>query len=84
MCQVVSSAAEAELGTLFLNAQTLCPIHTALDKLGHPQLATPLQMDNNTASGIINDTVKQKCSKAMDMHFYWLHNCKRQGQFHIF
>ena len=84
MRQVVSSAAEAELGTLFLNAQTLCPIHTALDKLSHPQLATPLQMDNNTASGIINDTVKQKRSKAVDMRFYWLRDRKCQGQFHIF
>jgi len=84
MCQVVSSATEAELGTLFLNAQTLCPIRTALDELGHPQLATPLQMDNNTASGIINDMVKQKCSKAMDICFYWLRNRKHQGQFHIF
>jgi len=84
MRQVVSSAAEAKLGALFLNAQNLCPIRTALAELGHPQPATPLQMDNNTASGIINDTVKQKCSKAVDMHFYWLCDRKRQGQFHIF
>jgi len=27
------------------------------------QPATPLQTDNNTASGIINDTIKQKQSK---------------------
>jgi len=84
MCQVMSSTAKAELGALFLNAQTSCPIHIALDELGHPQPATPLQIDNNTASSIINDTVKQKCSKAVDMWFYWLHDRKRQGQFHIF
>jgi len=60
MCQVVSSTAEAELGALFLNAQTIYPICTALEELGHPQPATPLQTDNNMASRIINDTIKQK------------------------
>jgi len=84
MCQVLSSAAEAELGALFLNAQALCPICTALQELGHLQPATPLQTDNNTASDIANDTVKHKCSKAMDMQFYWLCDCKKQGQYHIF
>jgi len=58
MCQVLSSTAEVELGALFLNAQTICPIRIALEELGHPQPATPLQTDNNTASGIINDIVK--------------------------
>jgi len=84
MRQVVSSAAEAELGALFLNAQALCPIQTALHELGHPQPATPLQTNNNTASGIANGTVKQKHSKAVDMRFYWLCDHKQQGQFHIF
>jgi len=60
MCQVVSSAAKAKLGALFLNAQALCPIRTALEELGHLQPATPLQTNNNTASGIANNTVKQK------------------------
>jgi len=36
MKQVVASAAEAELGALFLNAQTICPFRIALDELGHP------------------------------------------------
>jgi len=48
MQQVVASAAEAELSTLFLNAQTACPICTALDEMGHTHLATPLQTDNST------------------------------------
>jgi len=84
MWQVVASAAEAKLGALFLNAQMACPICTALDELGHPQLATPLQTDNSTACGIINDTVKQKRSKAIDMQFYWIRDRTCQGQFYIF
>ncbi len=50
MRQVVASAAEAELGALFLNTQAICPIRVALEELGHPQPPTPLQTDNNTAS----------------------------------
>ena len=60
MREVLSSAAEAELGALFYNAKNACPIRVTLEELGHPQPPTPLQTDNNTASGIINDTVKQK------------------------
>jgi len=83
MRQVVASATEAELGALFLNAQAICPLCTALDELGHPQPATPLQTDNSTACSILNDMVKQKWSKSINMQFYWLHDCACQGQFHI-
>jgi len=67
MRQVVASVAEAKLGVLFLNAQMARPMHIALHELGHLQPATTLQTDNSTACGIINNTVKQKHSKAIDM-----------------
>jgi hypothetical protein len=82
--EVVSSAAEAELAALFHNGKEACPIRIALEELGHPQPATPIQTDNNTAAGIANDTVKQRKSKAMDMRFYWLRDRVRQKQFHVF
>jgi len=50
----------------------------------HPQPATPIVTDNSTSSGIANETVKQKRSKAMDMRFYWIRDRVRQGQFHIY
>jgi hypothetical protein len=40
--------------------------------LGHKQPATPLRTDNSTAFGILNETIKQKRSKAMDMRYHWL------------
>jgi hypothetical protein len=67
MHEIVSSAAEAELGGLFHNGNDGCPIRTCLEELGHPQLPTPIKTDNTTANGIGNDTIKQKRSKAMDM-----------------
>jgi hypothetical protein len=83
MREVLSSAAEAELGALFHNGKEASPLRTALADMGHPQPATVIITDNSTAAGIANDTVKQKRSKAMDMRFYWIRDRVRQGQFLI-
>ena len=84
MHEVLSSAAEVELGALFYNCKEACPIHTTLEELAHPRPPTPIQTDNSTASGITNDTIKQKQSKAINMHFYWVCNHIPQKKFHIF
>lgn len=81
---VMASAAEAEVASLFLNTREALPIRQCLIELGHPQLATPMKTDNNTAEGILNGTIKQKRSKAIDMRFYWLKDRAEQGQFNIF
>jgi hypothetical protein len=49
--------------------------------MGHPQPATPIITSNSTASGIANGMVKQKESKAINMHFYWIRDRVRQNQF---
>ena len=46
---VMSSAAEAELGALFINAKTAVSMRHTLEELGHPQPRTPIQTDNKTA-----------------------------------
>jgi hypothetical protein len=79
--EVVSSAAEAELAGVFHNSKEACPIRITLEELGYPQPPTIMVTDNSTASGIANDTVKQKRSKAIDMRFYWVRDRVRQGQF---
>ena len=68
----MASAAEAEVGALFVNGQDAIPLRNTLIELGHPQPPTPIQTDNSTAAGFANDTIKQKRSKAMDMRFYWI------------
>ena len=40
--------------------------------------------DNSTANGILNGTMKQQRSKAIDMRFYWLKDIAEQGQFKIY
>jgi hypothetical protein len=51
---VVSSAAEAETGSIYMGGKHACPMRTALEELGHPQPITgsPFETDNNTAQGI--------------------------------
>ena len=43
-----------------------------------------MRTNNNTASGIMNNTVKQKMSKTMDMRFYWLQDRVDQGMFRVY
>ena len=44
---VMASAAEAEVGALFVNAQLAAPMRVTLEELGHPQPATPMKTDNS-------------------------------------
>jgi hypothetical protein len=80
---IVSSAAEAETAALYYNCREACALRTCLEEMGHAQPATPVVTDNSTAAGIANDTIKQRCSKAMDMRFYWVRDRVRQKQFKI-
>jgi hypothetical protein len=84
MRKVLASAAKAKLAALFHNGRKACPLQITLEELGHPQPPTPIETDNTTASGIANNIVKQKRSKAIDMRFYWIRDQRRQGQFVIY
>ena len=67
---VMASATESELGSLFVNAQDAAPIRTASIEINHPQPPTLIQVENSTAVGISNKAIKQRTSKAMDMRLY--------------
>ena len=69
---VVASAAEAELGALFLNCKEGKIIRLTLEEMGHKQPPTPIHCDNVTAAGIANDTVKKQRSRSMEMRFFWV------------
>jgi hypothetical protein len=53
----MSSAAEAELGALFINAKEAVYLRQILIEMGHPQPKTPIQTDNTTAEGVINNKI---------------------------
>jgi hypothetical protein len=81
---VVASAAESEVAACFHNAQSGAPLRVTLTELGHTQPPMPLRTDNSTAYGIVNETIKQKRSKAMDMRYHWLTNRVRQKQLDVY
>jgi hypothetical protein len=78
---VMSSAAEAELGALFINAKTAVSMRHTLEEMDHPQPQTPIQTDNKTANDLLTNKIMPKALKALDMRFHWLHCRDAQGQF---
>ena len=78
---VMGSAAEAEIGASYMNAQESLPIRTCLEEMGHPQPPTPIEVDNTTVAGFTNKTIKQKRSKPIDTRLYWVQDRCNQGQF---
>ena len=78
---IVASAAEAELGALFLNCKEGKIIHLILEELGHNQPPTLMHCGNTKAAGIANNTVKKQQSRSMEMNFFWITDQVRPGKF---
>ena len=81
---VMSSAAEAEIGSAYNNARKGVEIRNILHEMGHKQPKTPMQLDNSTADGICNLRVQPKQTKAMDMRYHWLRDREAQNQFRFY
>ena len=78
---VMASAAEAELGALYINAKKAVPMRITLEEMGHQQPMTSMQTDNTTALGVATNNVQPQRTKAMDMRFHWLRDREAQQQF---
>jgi len=78
---VVSSAAEAECGGLFINGQQIIPIRNTLIAMGHsqPPTGTPLKTASATALGIVRNYMKPKRSKSWDMRYHWIEDRDKMG-----
>ena len=81
---IMSSAAEAEMGALYVTAKELVPIRLTLTEMGWKQPVTPIQTDNTTAAGIVNNAIIPKKSKSMDLRFWWLKCRESQQQFRYY
>ncbi len=81
---VMSSAAEAELGALYINAREAIPMRQLLKEMGHKQPKTPIQTNNSTTLGVVNNNIQPRRTKAMDMRFHWLRCHDSQGQFQYY
>jgi hypothetical protein len=74
---VMSSAAESELGALFINAKQALPQRTTLEEMGHPQPPTPIQTDNLTAYGVVNH---KNPAQSNESHGYAFPLASRPGE----
>ena len=75
---VMSSAAEAKLGALFINAKMVVSMQHTLEEMGHLQMRTPIQTNNLTAHTLLTNKILPKVLKTMDMQFHGL--CCREAQ----
>ena len=89
LCQtiknVVSSAAEAGTGGIYIGGKHACPMRAMLHELGHsqPKSGSPFTTDNLTAQGILNSKMRQKLSKSFDMRYWWMRDRINQNEFNL-
>ena len=75
------SAAEAEIGEMYINARESVPQIMTLSEMGHMQPRTPMQTDNSAAHAVVTNNVQPRRTKALDMIFHWIRCRDTQGQF---
>jgi hypothetical protein len=81
---VVSSVAEAEYGAAYRAGRHTVWFRIIAAALGFQQDGpTIVYVDNTTAVGLANNTLKIARTKAIDMRFHWLRDRVRQGQLKV-
>ena len=81
MRNVLDITMEAGLRALFVNCQRGAAMCMAIIDMGHAQPPTPALKDNSTGDVFVNDNIRQRRSRAIDMRFYWFKDRVRKGQF---
>ena len=74
---------EAEIAGGCVNSRDAIETRTMLWEIGHLQLATPLELDNTTAHGVIMKQLLPRRSKAIDIRHYQLRDRENQNQFNM-
>ena len=78
----MSSASEAETGTIYYGNKHAIPYRVTLQEMGHLQSKpTPVTTDNNTAYGLTMSTMTLKASTSNNMRFQWFKFHKAQQLF---
>ena len=81
---VMSSAAEAELGVLYINFCEAIQVRHLIEAMGHNQPPIPMQTENSIALGVVTNKIQPKRTKAMDIRFHWLRCRANQRQFRTY
>ncbi len=72
MRSVYALAGEAKLAALFKCAQKMVPLRNSLNEMGWIQPRSPIQVDNSTAVGYVNNTIIARRIKSLEMRLNWL------------
>ena len=72
----MSSAAKAEFAGLFVTAKGMVPLRQTIVEMVWLQPQKPIQTNNSAAVDVTNQNIVPKCTKSMDMRFYWLYCCE--------
>ena len=62
----------------------MIPLCNALEEMGWKQPKSPIQADNSTATGFIQDTIIQRRLKMIWMRLHWLRCRAAQNQFRFY
>ena len=76
---LMSSAAEAQLCALYITAKEMIPVHQIIIEMVWKKPPYPIQTDELTSEGVINNTIMQHKRKSMDLHFHWLRSIIFRG-----
>ena len=80
LANVMSTTSEAEATALFTNMKEGVIQRIASEEMQWPQPPTPITVDNSTAAGLAQDTIKANKSWAMDMCLHWIQDWAQQCQ----
>ncbi len=69
--------------TWYINCKHTTIFWLNLEEMSHPQPPTPINCDNSTMVGIVNNTVKHQCSQSLEMRFFWVADAVEAGKFDI-
>ena len=78
---VMTSAADAEIGALYTNSRQAIPARQLLEEMGHPQPPTPIQTDNTTALGFVTKNLQPKATKSTEMNYWFMRDRQDRKQF---
>ena len=84
MRNVLANVMKAELGALFVNCQRGVATRMAFMDVSHAQPPNPAVTESATGYVFFNDNIRQRCSRFIDIRFYWVRYRVRQGQFLVY
>ena len=78
---VMTPAADAEIGALYINSRQEIPARTAVEKMVHKQPPTPIQTDNTTSLGFVTKNLHPKATKSTDTKHWFMRDHQDRNQF---